>query len=617
MLQPSEEIKSRINVVDLIKEYVQLKPAGTNFRARCPFHQEKSPSFMVSPDKQIWHCFGCGRGGDIFGFVMEMEGLSFVETLRQLAVKAGVKLAKSDPQAASQRNRNLDILDLTAKYYNYMLAKSPKSGPAREYLAKRGLDEATIEEWRIGYSLDEWNALSNFLISRGYKENEIFSAGLSVKREGRSEYYDRFRGRIMFPISDIGGNVVAFTARVSPERESTEKMGKYINSPQTSVYDKSRVLFGLDKARLEIKKADLAIIVEGQMDAITAHQFGYKNVVASSGTALTEEQINLIKRYTQNISIAFDSDAAGEMAAERGGGQAMKADMNIKVIEVPNQKDPDDCIRQNKELWEKAVREAKPIMQYYFERKTADLDLTDIEGKRQAAKRFLPIIARLDNKIDMNYWLKSLGEKIDINEHVLRETLQTAIDSRKKDQGYYKPIKKTEPSQAIQSREERLSEMLLAMMLKFNELIYYLAERVPIDHLAGVFNQELYRNLIIYYNSINNNNFFGSDNISNDSSFEINNFINWANESNINIKDISRLIIVGERDFNDIEYENIKNEAIKITAHLKKKYIFARMKEIEKLLAIYEKENKSEELKEIMQEFKNLSEETKSMENMP
>lgn len=601
--------------MDLIKEYVQLKPAGTNFRARCPFHQEKSPSFIVSPDKQIWHCFGCGRGGDIFSFIMEMEGLSFVESLRQLAVKAGVKLVKSDPQMASQRNRILDILDLTARYYHHLLLKSPKAGLARQYLDKRGVDEATMAEWRMGYSPDDWSVISNFLISKGFKENEIFLAGLSVKREGRSEFYDRFRGRIMFPINDIGGNVVAFSARVSPEKEQTEKMGKYINSPQTTVYDKSRVLFGLDKARLEIKKQDLAIIVEGQMDAITAHQFGYKNVVASSGTALTEEQISLIKRYTQNISIAFDSDAAGEMAAERGAGQAMKADMNIKVIEIPNGQDPDDCIRQNKAEWEKAVSEAKPIMQYYFERKTAGLDLENVEGKRQAAKLFLPIIARLENKIDLNYWLKLLGEKIGVNENILRETLQAAILKRKKDQSFVKQKEKPEEGSINQSREEKLSEMLLVMMLKFNELIYYMAKRVPIDHLFGELNRELYRNLIIYYNSINNINIFISDDTANVSAFDFDNFINWANESKVHIQDISRLIMIGERDFNEIEYETVKSEAIKISSHLKKKYILGRMREIEKLLAVYEKENNVEKIEEIMQEFKNLSEETNEMEN--
>jgi DNA primase len=614
MIQPSDEIKSRINIVDLVKEYVQLKPAGSNFRARCPFHQEKSPSFMVSPDKQIWHCFGCGRGGDIFGFIMEMEGLSFVEALRQLAVKAGVKLQKSDPRAASQRNRILDLLELAAKYYQAALLKSLKAAASREYLKKRGLDEDTIAEWRIGYSLDEWDSAAKFFLSKGYNENEIFMAGLSVKREGQSGYYDRFRGRIMFPISDIGGNIVAFTARVDPEKEQTEKMGKYINSPQTVVYDKSNILFGLDKARLEIKKQNLAIMVEGQMDAITAHQFGYRNTVASSGTALTENQINLIKRYTQNISIAFDSDAAGEMAAERGASQAMKADMNIKVIEIPNGKDPDECIRLNKETWEQAVKDAKPIMQYYFERKTSGLDLGRVEGKRQAAKLFLPIVAKLGNKIELNYWLKVLSEKIDVNENILRETLNTAIAGSRQDIGAVKP-EKIEKKAQPQSREEKLSEMLLAMLFKRNELIYYLAERLPADYLCGDFNRELYRNIIIYYNSISNDPFDGK-NSNGEKGFNIGNFISWANESDISMENISRLVILGERDFDEAEYETVKSEAIKIIAHLKKKYILSRMREIEKRLPVYEKEKNFEKLDEIMAEFKNLSEEMKKTESM-
>jgi DNA primase len=614
MLQPSDEIKSRINIVDLVKEYVQLKPAGTNFRARCPFHQEKSPSFMVSPDKQIWHCFGCGRGGDIFGFVMEMEGLSFVEALRQLAVKAGVKLIKADPKITSVRNRTLDLLDLAARYYHYLLLKSPKAELARAYLKKRGLDESTIAQWQIGYSLDEWDAAFKFFTSKGYKENEIFMAGLSVKRDARSGFYDRFRGRIMFPIKDIGGSTVAFTARVSPEKEATEKMGKYINSPQTTVYDKSKVLFGLDQARLEIKQKDLAIMVEGQMDAITSHQFGFKNTIASSGTALTESQISLIRRYTQNISIAFDSDQAGEMAAERGASQAMKADMNIKVIEIPNGKDPDESIRLGQDTWEQAVANAKPIMQYYFERKTAGLNMEKIEDKRQAAKLFLPIIARLENKIELNYWLKLLGEKIDVSENILRETLNTAILDKNKEVGHKEPVK-LERKDQNRSREEKLSEMLLAMMFKHPELIYYMAERVPVDYFFGDFNRELYRNLIIYYNNINNDT-FDPDNNTNVSAFNTNGFISWADENNIPIRDISRLIILGERDFDEVDYETIKNEAIRISAHLKKKYILVRMRDIEKLLSVYEKEKNTEKLEEIMMEFKHLSEEMKEMDKM-
>ena len=305
-MQPSEEIKSKLDIVEVIRDYIKLQQAGANWRAQCPFHREKTPSFMVSQERQIWHCFGCGKGGDVFSFVQDIEGLSFVEALRLLAPKAGVTLKRQDPKLVSQRNRLLDIIDLSRRYFHKLLMESPSAKMAREYLAGRGLKTEDLEEWQIGYSPDSWDTILNFLKSRGYKENEIFLAGMVIKGQNRPGFYDRFRGRIMFPINDVNGNTVAFTARVSPEKEKEEKMGKYINSPQTQVYDKSNILFGLDKARMEIKKADKVILVEGQMDAITAYVNDFKCVVASSGTALTEEQVKILKRYTNNLIISYD-----------------------------------------------------------------------------------------------------------------------------------------------------------------------------------------------------------------------------------------------------------------------------------------------------------------------
>ncbi|MCK5357188.1 MAG: hypothetical protein KAJ48_02235, partial [Elusimicrobiales bacterium] len=231
MLQPSDEIKQKLDIVDVIREYIPIKPAGMNFRANCPFHREKTPSFMVSPDKQIWHCFGCQKGGDIFSFVQEIEGIDFVEALRLLAPKAGVTLRRQDPKLTSQRNRILDILEMSRKYFHYNLLNSPAAAKAREYLKERGLIEETIEEWQIGYSPDSWDSAIKLLQGKGFKENEIFLAGIIVKSQNSSRFYDRFRARIMFPINDINSNTVAFSARVSPEKEAEEKMGKYINSP--------------------------------------------------------------------------------------------------------------------------------------------------------------------------------------------------------------------------------------------------------------------------------------------------------------------------------------------------------------------------------------------------
>ncbi|MBU4257002.1 DNA primase [Patescibacteria group bacterium] len=630
MQQPSDEIKSRLDIVEVIREYIQLKPAGINFRALCPFHREKTPSFMVSPEKQIWHCFGCQEGGDIFSFVMKIEGISFVEALRMLASKAGVKLAAQDPKTASRRNMLLDIVELSSKYYHKILTESGQAKSAREYLTGRGLTEETIEEWRIGCSPDSWDDLIIFLKSKGYNENEIFLAGMSVKKEGTNRFYNRFRGRIMFPVRDVSGNAVAFSARVSPEKEVEEKMGKYINSPQTMIYDKSKILFGLDKAKTEIKKQDLAIIVEGQMDVITAHQHGFKNVIASSGTALTAEQTALIKRYTGNIALAFDMDEAGGLAAERGIAQAMAAEMNIKVVELSGSKDPDECIKQNPDEWRNAVAQAKPMMQYYFDKTFASLDLDQVECKREAAKILLPVIAKLGNMIERDFWLKKLSQKIDVAENYLREALQDAKgrQSRRggtpRDANYSDGENKTDIS-ARQSREEKLSELLLALMLKFPSLIEYVANYISGDQIEGSINRYIYRNLIIYYNKT----------INDRAQEEINyqDFKNWLEQNNQILPQgapegqsppessgaehaLGRLMLLADKDFYNYSQEQAQNEIIKIAAILKRRYLAGRLKEITKLIAQIEKENQSDErLKDLMEEFKALSEEIQEVGN--
>lgn len=612
-MQPSDEIKSRLDIVEVIRDYIPLKPAGTSFRAICPFHHEKSPSFMVSPEKQIWHCFGCGKGGDIFSFVMEMEGISFVESLRQLANKAGIKLQQVDAKLSSQRNRILDMLDLSAHYFNRALLDSKQAQGTRDYLTRRGLRPDTIEAWRIGYSLDDWQMLTNFLKGRGYNDNEIFLAGLSIKSQDRPGFYDRFRGRIMFPICDVNGNVAAFSARVSPEREAIEKMGKYINSPQTMVYDKGRILFGLNFAKMAIKQADQAIIVEGQMDCITAHQQGFKNVIASSGTALTADQINLIKRYTINISLAFDADKAGEMAAERGMREAMAAEMNAKVIQIPSGKDPDECIRNNPEEWRRSVESAKPVMRYYFDKVFSELDMDSVENRRLGAKKFLAVIARTNNKIEQDYWLKTLSEKIDVNENVLREIFSQARSQELKRD--HRLDRKVDAVQAVRehlSREGLLTELMISILLKFHNLIDYTSERVHLDYLSGEQCRVLYKNMVIYYNNIKESTDYLSYGAA-EKAFDFAQFRRWATENGVHGELIDKLLLLGERDFFDYEIDQAKDELIKIILELKKYFLVARMKEVEKLIVQTEREGQNDEAIALLEELKAIMEELKEL----
>ena len=596
-MQSSDEIKSKLDIIDVIQEYIQLKPAGVNFRALCPFHREKSPSFVVSPEKQIWHCFGgCGKGGDIFSFIMEMEGVNFVEALRILAQKAGVVLQKQDPKIISQRNRILDILEFSVDYYNQMLFKNNNASKIKKYLFERGLTEDTIREWKIGYSPESWDDVINVLKNQKYSESEIFSAGLSVKKEGINRFYNRFRNRIMFPICDANGVVVGFSARVNPEKEQEEKLGKYINTPQTAVYDKSKILFGLDKAKTTIRNEKTVIIVEGQMDVITAHQHGFKNVIASSGTALTSEQIKLIKRWTNNISLAFDMDAAGQMAADRGIKEAMAQEMNIKIIIIPSGKDPDECIKNNPDEWKKAVENAQQFMQYYFDKIFAGLDLEKIENRREGAKNLLSIIIKLENKIEQDFWLKKLSAKIDVNESILRETINQAIPRNAK-KIYQENTPKNNDINSLKSREEKLSELLLALIIKFSALIEYVVDHIDTDHIIGFENKEIYKNLIIYYNDMKEVNY--------------NKFQNWLKNKSDNsqLAILDKLVLLGDKDFYNIDAEQAKQEIIKINLDLKKYYLTNSMKAIEKLIIKSEKEKDGEGVKELMQELKTLSDE--------
>jgi DNA primase len=643
---PSEEIKSRLDIVDVIREYVNLRPAGVNFRANCPFHREKTPSFIVSAEKQIWHCFGCGKGGDVLGFVMEMEGLNFVETLRLLAPKAGVELGrvKVDSQLASKRNRLLDIVKLSALFYHKILLESPAGKPALEYLARRGFSEETIKRWQIGYSSDSWDTLLNFLKSRGYTDEEILLAGMSVKRESGDGFYDRFRGRIMFPICDASGNAVAFSARVSPEKEATEVMGKYINSPQTMIYDKSKILFGLDKAKPEIKNLDQTIIVEGQADVITAHQAGFTNVVGASGTALTTEQVKLLKRFSNNLALSFDMDAAGESAVERGTREALSAEMNVRAIELSSGKDPDECIRNNPDEWRAAVAAAKPVMQYHFDKISGKLDLKKVEDKRKMEEKFLTLIAQVANKTEQSYWLKTLSHETGTPENQLSEQLAKKLKTNTS-KNFSPAAGQAAASPRTRTREELLSQLLLALAIKYPEHLLYILNNFLPEQLAGEENRALYKNLVVFYNRATDNwtnsadsgETFGEDIPQSNSvtnQIDYKEFKKWLSEAKseptLSFADgendvgteettnsqtvlLDELALLAEKDFFDQDSAAAKAEIIKAVAALKNYYLDERLRQIEKQISEAEKTGETEQAQILLEEFKLMTEEKKEL----
>jgi DNA primase len=443
-----EEIKERLDIVEVISAYVPLRKAGNLYKGLCPFHQEKTPSFVVYPDRGTWHCFGaCGTGGDVFSFVMKRDNLDFREALEVLAQKAGVELAPASA-ARSQQEQILDRLreinQAAAVYFHHQLRHAPQGQGARDYLAGRGFSDATVDAFLLGYAADRWDGLLAHLQSKNYEPGDILAAGLVIEREqpepGRSPYYDRFRHRVMVPIRDVHGYVIGFGARAL----RSDQQPKYLNTPQTPLFEKSHVLYGLDVARRAIRPRGKAIIVEGYMDVLACHQAGEDNVVASMGTALTEPQIKQLRRYTSTIVLALDADTAGQAATLRGLSQAREAldrewvpvltptglvrhearlAVDLRVMTLPAGQDPDDVVRVDVTLWRELVNTAQPVVDYYFELARNELDLATAQGKSEAVERLAPLIFEVSDEVKRAHYTQQLARLIQTDERTLERLL--------------------------------------------------------------------------------------------------------------------------------------------------------------------------------------------------
>lgn len=412
-----ELIKSKINIVDLIQEYIPLKKAGINFKANCPFHQEKSPSFMVSPERQIWHCFGCQKGGDIFKFVMEKESMDFKDALEILAQKAGVTLKKTGKPKDNTVDRLYEINQKAAQFYNYLLTENKVGKKALTYLLKRGLTPETIKEFSIGYAPQNWETLVKFLRKRNFTQQELTDSGLIVPSNQGG--YDRFRGRIMFPLSDVRSRILGFSGRVLGS-----ELPKYINTPQTRLFDKGRFLLGLNLTKGVIKEKKAAIIVEGEMDFLMSYQAGIKNIIASKGTALTEAQVEELKKYAATILLCFDTDLAGDVAARRGIEIADKAGLNIKVIDFKGSKDPAELIKTDPKLWETAVNDAIPIYDYYLKSAGARFNPKAASDKKEILGELLPIWTKISDLITREHYIEKLAAFLQVKDDFVRDELQ-------------------------------------------------------------------------------------------------------------------------------------------------------------------------------------------------
>ncbi len=486
MMNTVDDVKQKLDIVDVVSQYVKLQKSGRNFKAACPFHSEKTASFFVFPEKQSWHCFGaCGTGGDVFSFVMKKEGLDFSQALRLLAEKAGVTLTHQSQQNVKEEHekheRLFKINEVAAEYFHYHLLHSQDGEAARQYSEKRGLTDKTIDSFQLGYSLDRWDDLSGHLMKSGYKEDEILAAGLIVLRD-KGGYYDRFRNRLMFPIRDIKSRVVGFGGRALDD-----SLPKYLNSPQTSIFDKSSIVYAIDRAQHAIRQKDFSVVTEGYMDAITAHQYGFENTVACMGTSLTEKQISILRKYSHNIAIALDADKAGLEATVRSINPmhepiphdhwglyaefktyAEMAKNEIQMVNIGGGKDPDELIRTSPDKWAKLLDERQPIIDITLQKIVSALNLNNPQDKSALISKFRPILAGIDDISRRAHYVHKLATLLQMTD----KSLQSELFYLTKSESQGRSLQKTKKIADIDKIDstKRIEIYYLALLIKFPNL---------------------------------------------------------------------------------------------------------------------------------------------------
>ncbi len=477
MQDAKEEVRARLNIEDVVSEYVQLKRAGRNFKGLSPFTSEKTPSFVVSPDKHIWHDFSSGKGGDVFSFVMEVEGIDFRETLERLARKAGVDLAqyssRESGETAKRKKRLLEASELAARYYQQALLRNQH---ALEYVFKiRGLSKEIVQEFRIGYAPSDGNALVGALEKRGFSKKEIADAGLTNRFGG-----DIFRGRMTVPLMDGGGQVIGFTGRIITNDPNAPK---YLNTPQTLLYDKSRHVFALSQAKEAIRKNDSTVLVEGNLDVVSSHQAGIKNVVATAGTALTEWQLKALSRLSSHIKLAFDGDRAGIAATERAIPIAERVGVILQVISLPDSaKDPDELIKQDVKLWTDAIEASVPAIDWVIDQYSKREDLTTAQGKRIFTTKSLEMLRGLKDKVEVEHYQQIVAEKTSTSLTTIVRKSEELIDEE--EQPKRKPVKYTDTSLTEAESYNSIQDSVLAVLWAWPDTRGLLADIDP-DSFSG------------------------------------------------------------------------------------------------------------------------------------
>jgi len=580
MADQLEEIKSKIDLVQFISSYIPLKKAGRNFKALCPFHTEKTPSFIVSPERQIWKCFGCGLGGDVFRFLMEYEKMDFGEALRFLAKRAGVVLKAYQPtESEAEKEKLYQINHLAAEFFHYLLLNHPAGKPALDYILGRGITKDSLRLFKIGYAPNLWDGLQKFLVGRkGYKPQDLEKAGLVIKS---SKFYDRFRHRLMFPLTDHLGNICGFAGRLlDPE----VKEAKYINTPETLIYHKSDLLYPLDLTREEIKKENKAVIVEGELDAISSFQIGVKNVVAIKGSALTESQVKLLKRFTENLVLALDADIAGDSAARRGIEIADREGLNIRVVELGKYKDPDEAAQKEPKYYKEKIKRAVPFYDFLIDSAFKRFAGNTPESKRKIGEEIIPVLAKIENEIVKDHYVRKLSDRLEVSE----EAVLTQIKKYLMTVSVSQPV--TPVVKTPKSRPELLEEYLLALCFQSGKVEILLEKR-----LESLFRIPGHRRIVELLKDFLKKKKFSSPEFSSTLPPELislfNNF--YLFDLGEKIEDEEWVSLEAEKTATEIEILKIKDELTAISGEIRK----------------LEKEGKSggKDWKKAQQEFKKLS----------
>ncbi len=584
-------IKQKVSVVDLIGEYLPLKKTGINFKALCPFHSEKTPSFVVSPERGIWKCFGCQKGGDIFKFVMEKEGLEFKDALEMLAKKAGIVL-KRTPQKKDFKFKLFEINQKASQFFSYMLSEHDLGKSALDYLKKRGLAQETIKEFGLGYAPLSWETLVKFLEKRKFSRKEIIESGLAVASQRGG--YDRFRGRIMFPLLDVQGNVLGFSGRILNTGEP-----KYVNTPQTPIFDKGKFLFGINLSKGEIKQKKESIIVEGEIDMIASYQTGIKNIVASKGTGLTEGQLELIKRYAETIILCFDSDLAGDWASRRGIEIADRLGLNIKVIEIEGGKDPAElCLKDPKE-WKKLVDSSVSVYDYYLKSAAKRYSLKSPEDKKAISQELIPIWQTISDPLVKEHYIQKLAALLQVKEEIIRTEVRKKSTKAFSFKEKVKNIPLVKDEREITDRKDLLEEYLVALLLHLPSDITYVPT-FPETIFTKEALKQIYVMLVLFLDTIS---FQGK-------SFDINDFIKTLPTDIVDMVDRIYLMQIDER----LEIRDYWQKELElVVSELKKMLIKASLEKLSLKIKQAQTFEKIETLEVLNKRFRDLSVKLKSI----